>query len=161
MRLLSTSNQSTRSAHSVKTAVIATCMIGRTRENLSFRRVAESADGVPHSRVLRVRVLNWALPPFSCAHRRLTKLQNSANSFQSLDFRVSRSNDKIMVPYLDSNKICCYHSSCFAPPHPPALKRSTTATLFFRMSSSYFNFQLSTFKSVSLSPFPAAPTSTL
>jgi len=43
----------------------------------------------------------------------------------------------------------------------PRSKRSTTATLFFRMSSSYFNFQLSTFNSVSLTPFPATPTNTL
>ena len=40
----------------------------------------------------------------------------------------------------------------------PRSKRSTTATLFFRMSSSYFNFQLSTFNSVSLTPFPATLT---
>ena len=40
----------------------------------------------------------------------------------------------------------------------PRSNRSTT-TLFFRMSSSYFNFQLSTFNSVSLTPFPATLTS--
>ncbi len=39
-------------------------------------------------------------------------------------------------------------------PTLPRSNRSTT-TLFFRISSSYFNFQLSTFNSVSLTPFPA------
>jgi len=42
----------------------------------------------------------------------------------------------------------------------PRSNRSTTTT-FFRMSSSYFNFQLSTFNSVSLTPFPATLTSHL
>ena len=43
----------------------------------------------------------------------------------------------------------------------PRSNQSTTATLFFRMSSSCFNFQLSTFNSVSLTPFPAPLTSIL
>ena len=40
----------------------------------------------------------------------------------------------------------------------PRSNRFTT-TLFFRMSSSYFNSQLSTFNSVSVTPFPATLTS--
>jgi hypothetical protein len=65
---------------------------------------------VPHSPVLRVRVLTWAL-----AHRSTLSLQRDplqllnasfpvslnyitpANPFQSLDFRVPRSNDLKMV----------------------------------------------------------------
>ena len=42
----------------------------------------------------------------------------------------------------------------------PRSNRFTT-TLFFRMSSSYFNSQLSTFNSVSVTPFPATLTSHL
>ena len=52
--------------------------------------------------------------------------------------------------------------SMFRPrPILPRANRSTTATLVFRMSSSYFNLQVSTFNSVSLTPFPATPTNTL
>src|SRR5208282_870224 len=43
----------------------------------------------------------------------------------------------------------------------PRPSRSSTATLFFRMSSSSFNFKLSTFNSASLTPFPATLTSHL
>src|SRR5208282_5807018 len=43
----------------------------------------------------------------------------------------------------------------------PRPSRSSTATLFFRMSSSSFNFKLSTFNSASLTPFPATLTSYL
>jgi hypothetical protein len=53
---------------------------------------------VPHSQVLRVRVLNRALPPNSLVRIAVSpNYKIPANSFQSLDFRVSRSNDKIMV----------------------------------------------------------------
>jgi hypothetical protein len=43
----------------------------------------------------------------------------------------------------------------------PRPNRSSTATLFFGKSSSSFGFQFSTFKWVSLTPFPATLTSTL
>jgi len=53
-------------------------------------------------------------------------------------------------------------SSMFRPcPTLPRPNRSSIATLFFGKSSSSFDFQFSTFKWVSLTPFPATLTSTL
>ena len=48
-----------------------------------------------------------------------------------------------------------------AKPTFPRPNRSSTATPSVRISSSSFNFQLSTFNSVSLTPFPATLTNTL
>ena len=62
------------------------------------RRVEQSADGVPHSPFLRVRVLNGAQPPHCLQPIPVSpNYKIPANSFHPLHFRVSRSNDKIIV----------------------------------------------------------------
>ena len=69
------------------------------------------------------------LPPLSVS----PNYKIPSNSFHPLHFRVSRSNDKPTVLYLDSNRDSCYHLLCFA-----RNRRSRTRSLHFSLLSTHF-----------------------